>query len=60
MINAERINSQLSLSCENAIASVDPEGRLTIDTERINSQFSLLREKAIAFVDLRGGEINAP
>ena len=59
MINAERINSQLSLSCEKAIASVDPwgggGGGLTIDMERINSRLSLSREKVIAFVDRGGG-----
>ena len=39
MINMERINSQLSLSHEKAITSVDPggRGRSMIDAERINS-----------------------
>ena len=57
MIDMERINSQLSLSHEKVIASVDSwgGGRSTIDTERINSQLSLLCEKAIASVGPGGG-----
>ena len=51
-INAERINSQLSLSHGKVITSVEPEGgRSTINTERINNQLSLLCEKIIAFVE---------
>ena len=52
----ERINSQLSLSCEKAITSLDPGegGGLMIIMERINSQLSLLHEKAIGCVDPGG------
>ena len=59
MIDAERINSQLSLSHEKAITSVDPMGWVggQINEERINSQLSLLREKVITSVD-PGGQIN--
>ena len=60
MIDVERINSQLSLSREKVIVSVDPGGDgSTIDMERINSQLSLLIDKVITFVDLGGG-IDAP
>ena len=55
MIDTERINSQLSLLCERAIASINPWGGSMINTERINSQLSLSNGKAIASVDLRGG-----
>ena len=56
MIHTKRIHSQLSLSCEKLIASVDPGGRegggrLTIDTERIISQLSLSHRKTITSVD---------
>ena len=57
-IDKERINSQLSLLHEKAIASIDPGvggGKSAIDKERINSQLSLLCEKAITSVDLGGG-----
>ena len=51
----ERVNSQLSLSHEKAIASVDPGGGGSmIDMERINSQLSLLYEKAITSIDPGG------
>ena len=61
MIDAERINSQLSLSHEKAIASVDPRGGgSTIDEEKINSQLSLLHEKATASVDPGWGELMPP
>ena len=52
-INMERINSQLKLSREKAITSVDPEG----GAERINSQLKLSREKEITSVDPGGGEL---
>ena len=46
MINAQVINT------------VDPGGRLTIDTERINNQLSLLHEKVITYVEPgRGGRL---
>ena len=66
-IEEERINSQLSLLHEKAIAfsllhkkaiaSVDPgRGGSMIDKERINRQLSLSHEKAITSVDsLVGG-----
>ena len=62
-VNVERINSQLSLSHEKAITSVDlGAGRSMIDTEkiksmqeRINSQLALPQEKVIASVDGGGG-----
>ena len=64
MIDTERINTQLSLSCEMAIASVDPGGGggLMIDMEGINRQLSLSHENAIASVDPRwgGGELTPP
>ena len=50
----ERISSQLSLSCEKAITSVDLGGPM-INAERINSQLSLSREKAITSVAPGGG-----
>ena len=54
MIIMEMINSQLSLSREKVITSVDPGGGSMIVVERINSQLSLLCEKAIASVDPGG------
>ena len=53
----ERINSQLSLSPEKAIASVDPGGEegSTVNVKRINSQLALLHEKVITFVHVGGG-----
>ena len=56
MIDAERINSQLSLLREKAIASVDSGvgwGGSTVNVERINSQLALSQGKVITSV--RGG-----
>ena len=57
-IDVERLNSQLSLLCEKAIASVDPggRGRWMINAERMNSQLSLLHEKVTTSVDPGGAD----
>ena len=58
------LSTQLSLSREKAIASVDPGdggggGGTMINMERINTQLSLLYEKAITSVDPGRGQINS-